>query len=121
MATRFEIWKQAVLDLERAEAELDQVHASLKDIGLQNLGSDAGAWATTVPKLVAQATRLLIELRNADCPECDHLISRHGDKYGCEHERGDVSMSTRGAGTVLAAAGPCHCRWGLEEPAGRHS
>jgi hypothetical protein len=119
MATRFEIYKQAVRDLEHASAELDQVHASLKDIGFQDLQIPAVGWVGNWPRidsLVKHLDALREALLEAECPECDHAIAKHGDKYGCEYERGDVDMPTRDGGTILAAAGPCGCRWGLEVP-----
>jgi hypothetical protein len=74
MATRFEIWKQALLDLERAIAELDQVHASLKDVGLD--GIDAGGYRKpTSRQLVIDAEGLLDNLRKADCEECGRAIA----------------------------------------------
>src|SRR5665213_2428620 len=37
------------------------------------------------------------------CPECEHILSSHADKYGCELERGD-----RGG----VALPPCGCTGG---------
>lgn len=114
MATKFEVWKQACLDLERAVAELDQIHASLKDCGLDDV--DAGGYRKpTIKHLVSDAEGLLKNLREAKCDECWHPISLHGDRYGCELERGDVEMPCRDGGTILAAAGPCGCDWGKKE------
>src|ERR1700678_1276693 len=121
MATRFQIYKQAIADLARAAAELDQVHASLKDTRLHDVTTDRlelnrVSTEADIRDLVFMADGLLKELRTAECEECGHAISKHGDRYGCEYERGDVEMPTRDGGTILAAAGPCHCQWGLEEP-----
>jgi ribosomal protein S27AE len=100
--------------MERAIEELDQAGASLKDIRMGDL--DSGGWRrATIHQLVMDAEGLLAELRSAECDDCGHAIAKHGDRYGCEYERGDVEMSTRDGGSVMAAAGPCHCRWGLQE------
>jgi hypothetical protein len=113
VASRFELWKHALLDLERAIAELDQVHATLKDVRLEDV--DAGGFRKpTIKDLVIDAGGLLQELQSVECDECGHAIAKHGDRYGCEYERGDVPMTCRDGGTVMAAAGPCGCRWGLE-------
>jgi ribosomal protein S27AE len=91
MATRFELWKQAIEQLTRAAAELDQAHATLKDCGLDDI--DAGGYRKpTIKNLVIDAEGLLQELRHAECDECNHRIAHHGDRYGCEYERGDVEM-----------------------------
>jgi hypothetical protein len=113
MATRFEIYKQALLDLERASAELDQVHASLKDIGLHNTVFGRRADLNNIQDLVADTDLLLKELREADCPECDHAIANHGRQDGCEHE---MLVDVDGYSGGGISEQPCGCRWGLEEP-----
>lgn len=52
---------------------------------------------------------LAANLETEECPECFHPIGKHHVEYGCEFERGDVSMPTRTGGTVDAAGGPCGC------------
>jgi hypothetical protein len=99
MAMRFEVWKQAVLDMERAIAELDQVQASLKDIRLDRLGFEP---RPNIAQLIIDADRLVAELRNAACDECCHAIIKHGTPDGCD-------------AVVLLLGTPCGCRWGLEE------
>lgn len=121
MATRFEVWKATVADLARVAAELDQVRAQLKDIQLRELlafdeGEPLrGRLNGNIDDLTFACDGLLKELRTAECDECSHAIAIHGDRYGCEYERGDVEMPCRDGGTVMAAAGPCHCKWGLQE------
>lgn len=103
MATRIEIYQQAVLDLERAVSELDQVHASLKDIGFDQITiSSVGRLLTdprTILNLVDYAEAMLKELRIAACPDCEHLIDGHEKEGGC----------------------PCGCRWGFEDVGARHA
>jgi hypothetical protein len=115
MATRFELWKQAIAQMERAIAELDQAHATLKDAGLDDVTATSRYNTVTIKDLVRKGQSLLGELREAECEDCGHLIAWHGDQYGCEYERGDQPMNSRDGGTIMAAAGPCHCQWGLEE------
>jgi hypothetical protein len=111
MATRFEIYKQALLDLERAIAELDQVHASLKDIGLQRIIEGSH----TVGDLVMQGDELLNELRIAECPECDHPIAQHDRSNGCWEELpGQFDEHT-----IWLPTTQCLCRWGVSEPVAR--
>jgi ribosomal protein S27AE len=117
MPTRFELWKQAIEQMEHAIAELDQAHATMKDCRLDDV--DAGGYRMpTIKHLVSDAEGLLRELRTAECDDCGHAIAKHGDRYGCEYERGDVPMNCRDGGTIMAAAGPCHCKWGLQEAKG---
>jgi hypothetical protein len=52
-----------------------------------------------------QMNRELLEaLENIECPECNHILKFHADRYGCEVDRGD-----REIGGILQAAGPCGC------------
>jgi hypothetical protein len=83
-----ELYKQALGQLQRAVDELDQAHATLKDI--EEL-TDAGI-------------ALLEALKLEQCDECWHPISRHDDKCGCDVDRGDQLV-----GEVLTAMGPCCC------------
>jgi hypothetical protein len=48
------------------------------------------------------------------CEECNHPISAHHHKYGCEIERGD---GYRGNSDVTEALGPCGCTAITQEPA----
>jgi hypothetical protein len=118
MTTNFELWKQAIEQLTRVVAELDQAHATLKDCGLDDIAA-GGYRKPTIKHLVSDAEGLLKGLQYAKCEECGRRIAHHGDRYGCEYERGDVEMPCRDGGTILAAAGPCGCEWGLQEPKGR--
>ena len=55
---------------------------------------------------------------NDECEECGHPIRLHGDKYGCQYERGDAWVAGNQAGepTVLMAQGPCGCQaWEVTE------
>ena len=45
------------------------------------------------------------------CGECGHSLALHGDKYGCEHERGDVWIEGTNCGGWVAAP-PCGCKEG---------
>jgi hypothetical protein len=101
MATRFEVWKQATLDIERGIAELDQARASLKDIQLQDLQA-LGYEDRKLGEIILQADRLAKELRVAACDECFHAIAKHGSPAGCD-------------ASVALVDAPCGCRWGLEE------
>ena len=40
------------------------------------------------------------------CEECEHSLSLHFDRYGCEYERGDRQVQDVGA----VAMGPCGCK-----------
>lgn len=53
-----------------------------------------------------------IEEENEECPKCGHEMRLHGDKYGCQYERGDVFVTGNQAEqpTVLMARGPCGCK-----------
>lgn len=112
MATRFEIYKQALLDLKRALADLDQVHASLKDVGLDRV--NAGPRDLKIQEIVFQVDRLFHELGRAECPQCTHLITLHAP--GCTHQIGDELASD----VLIEPPGSCGCKWGLEEPASRY-
>jgi hypothetical protein len=101
MPTRFQIWKQAIADLERAIAELGQVRASLKDIGLHDVGTSSFR-KLNIEDLVFEANNLLAELRVAACDDCCHAIAKHGTAGGCD-------------AIVLLLSAPCGCRWGLQE------
>lgn len=46
----------------------------------------------------------------AECDECGHAIRLHGDKYGCQYERGDHPGGEGPRGPYGAyAMGPCGC------------
>lgn len=109
--TRFELWKQAQEQLKEAIKAYDQASATLKDIELSDLDVPGLLVPASRGKLAIDLDRTLLELQTAECDECGHAIAKHGDKYGCEYERGDVAMDTRDGGTVMAAAGPCGCQW----------
>ncbi len=52
--------------------------------------------------------RTLVEaLGNVECPECEHSVRYHLDKYGCEYERGDGYPN---GSEILQALGPCSCK-----------
>lgn len=52
------------------------------------------------------------------CPECEHPMSQHADKYGCEYERGDHEGGEGDHGPYGAyAMGPCGCMYG-QNPGG---
>ena len=44
------------------------------------------------------------------CPECEHAIPLHADKYGCQHERGDSWVTGKDGTEALVAMGPCGCK-----------
>jgi len=51
-----------------------------------------------------------------ECISCGHPIRLHGDKYGCQYERGDAWVTGRDGTECLMAQGPCGCKdWGFEE------
>jgi hypothetical protein len=117
MATRYEIWKHAVEQLGLAIAALDQAHASMRDVGLDDVPSDPNRNSLLILDLVQHAERILEGIKTAECEECFHAIAKHGDRYGCEYERGDGSVSCRDGETIEAALGPCCCGWGLQRAA----
>lgn len=52
----------------------------------------------------ASHAALLEALENMICPDCDHRLGLHADRYGCEFDRGDREING-----LLQAAGPCGC------------
>ncbi|HLG97111.1 MAG TPA: hypothetical protein VKX49_12430 [Bryobacteraceae bacterium] len=116
--TRYELWKQSIEQLQQAIDALDQAHATMKSIGLEDVDNGCGgAYRATIKSVCGNAESILEELRTADCDECQHAIQLHVEKYGCEYERGDVATPCRDGGTIMAAAGPCGCDWWHREVA----
>jgi hypothetical protein len=110
MTPRYEMWRQAIEQLQSAAAQLDQAHASLRDADLLYVG---GGWKqSTIKQLATSADELLAAVRGAECPECDHLIAGHGEMHGCNHDR-----DAAGIDPVLGPLGPCCCGWGLQRAA----
>ena len=100
--TNLELWKQAIAQLEVAEESLDQAHSTMKDINCEGIVATTFG-SPNVKMLVAGAESLITELKETECDECNHPVSKHGDRYGCTHERGDRDG---------VAQGPCSCDWG---------
>jgi hypothetical protein len=99
--SRLETWKEAIQQLGVAVGQLDQAHATLKDLGMENVGDhDAQAYGSvmTLKSVRRHADEILKAAKTADCDECGHAISMHEDKYGCQYERGDEGK-------------PCTCQW----------
>lgn len=96
MATRFQIWTQAIVNRTLARVELEQVRASLERISLDDVDS------ALIGNLVSDAHNLIFELQMSECEECGHAISRHGTASGCDT-------------MVLLLDAPCGCRRGLVE------
>ncbi|SRR5579872_414063 len=111
--TRFEMYQQAIEQLTQAVDALDQAHASMKDAQVADVAS-TGHYPLVIKSVIFHAEQILEQLKTAECLECGHALSKHGDKYGCEYDRGDVEMTCRDGGTILAAAGPCGCEWGQQ-------
>jgi hypothetical protein len=44
------------------------------------------------------------------CPDCDHKVSLHEDRYGCQYEFGDAWVSDSNGNEALVAQGPCGCK-----------
>ena len=88
MTTRLELWKEVVGQLNAVVAVLDQARATLKDLNMADGMND----------LIRDAEMIRRDVRDGDCDECGHLISKHEDKYGCQYERGDEGK-------------PCGCDW----------
>jgi hypothetical protein len=57
-------------------------------------------------RLIATAPEMFVALAKLVCPECDHELQHHADKYGCEVERGDREGYE---GEPAQAMGPCGC------------
>lgn len=55
-------------------------------------------------------------MENQLCPDCGHKISLHADRFGCQHERGDVFVEGNVCGGWVAP-GPCGCKAVLRIPA----
>jgi hypothetical protein len=56
--------------------------------------------------LIAASPEMLVALEGLICPQCNHELGLHVDKYGCEQERGDREGDE---GEVAQAMGPCGC------------
>jgi hypothetical protein len=116
MATRFEIYTQSLLDLKRSIAELDQVHASLKDIRLNRTLVGRYVEQRTIKDILGDLDLLLHELNSAECRECSHRIASHGGPSGCRHEIAPTIDTPAPCGTMMLEAQICGCRWGLADP-----
>ena len=113
-STRFELYRQAVAQLRKAVDALDQAHATLKDLKIDKAVEADTLHRFNARQLCRYMEGLLTDLNTLECEDCGHPLSKHGDKYGCEYDRGDIQMGCRDGGTVLAASGPCGCEWGLK-------
>ena len=115
--TRFALYEQALEQLQEAFDTLDQAHASMKDARVGDVES-RGACGLSISRVIWHVESLIGELETAECDDCGHKLTLHGERYGCEHERIDAHVVCGDGGTVLAAVGPCSCQWGLEVSGG---
>jgi hypothetical protein len=52
------------------------------------------------------------DFQEIECDECGHKVSLHGDRYGCQYERGDIVFPGEGGASGSGyeiAGGPCGC------------
>ena len=102
--TRFAEYAAAVEFLKEAASALDQAHACMKAAEIDDIEVQVSGGIRVLSIFAAEMAE---EVKTAECGDCGHALSRHGDKDGCEYERGDVLR-----GDNLVAAGPCSCQWG---------
>jgi hypothetical protein len=55
--------------------------------------------------LMAASPDMFVAIAKLVCPQCDHELQHHADKYGCEIERGDGYRNAE----FEEALGPCGC------------
>lgn len=82
--TQYQIYTEAVKQMEAAVAELDQAHATLRDIGLHQY---TGPWRAklSVETLYERADELLTTLRSVECDECGRPLAAHAaDVTNCD-------------------------------------
>jgi hypothetical protein len=83
--TQFEIYTDAVIQMENAIYELDQAHALLKDIGLHQYSEAWKGAPLSIETICRRADKLLATLRRVECEECGRLMSEHAqDKTNCD-------------------------------------
>jgi hypothetical protein len=83
--TQFEIYTEAVKQMEAAVAELDQAHATLRDIGLHQYSEPWKGNPLSIEKLYKRADELLATLRRVECDECGRPLAAHAqDATNCD-------------------------------------
>jgi hypothetical protein len=105
-------YQEAVRFLKEAAEAIDQAHSEMKDATLDDIEIRTAHGPMRIRLLSQHVSDMLREMQKAGCPWCDHRISLHADKYGCEYERGDVPMRSKDGDDVTTAAGSCGCQWG---------
>jgi hypothetical protein len=100
--TNFERYQEALAFLRESAAAIDQAHAIVAELGLApeiETHKIAPVRYVGIGTLSSHVDAMALSLANAECDDCGHAVSKHGDKYGCEHELGDEGR-------------PCGCTWG---------
>ena len=83
--TQYQIYTEAVRQMETAVAELDQAHATLRDIGLHQYCEPRRGNPLSAEKLYKRADELLATLRAATCDECGRTLAAHAaDVTNCD-------------------------------------
>lgn len=83
--TQYQIYTEAVRQMETAVAELDQAHATLRDIGLQDYTAAWKGGKLSISTLYKRADELLTVLRRVECDECGRPLADHAqDVSNCD-------------------------------------
>jgi hypothetical protein len=80
MATKvsnLELYRQAMEQLAAAMDQVDQAHATLKDINLSWIRSGQGAYSVDIANVYNHLESIAINLEKMDCDECGRAISGH--------------------------------------------
>ncbi len=95
--TRWELYQEALTFLRESADAIDQAHAVLKDLKLDDIEirtAHGPMGVLTLSILVEDMVRAALA---ADCSACDHALGLHGYKHACAY--GDP--------------GTCGCTWGM--------
>ena len=78
----------------------------MSNVTARDLNDSFDAMSATALRVKAERDELLKALGAIPCPDCEHSLRQHVDKYGCEYDRGDGYF---GGAEFLQALGPCGC------------
>jgi hypothetical protein len=78
----------------------------MSNVTARDLDDSFDSLSMTVMRVKKERDLLHAALGAIPCPDCEHSLSKHADKYGCEYDRGDGYI---GGAEFLQALGPCGC------------